>query len=226
MVNKMDLIQSIIAAIHNKNDIQKRDYLGASSIGRPCYRSIWYDYNHPEFASLSPNQKITFDIGKRLEGMILDYIEEAKIKIERPNEENGFLRVVSKECNKLQGHMDGIIYINGKPGVLEIKTANNASFNKFKNSNLRHWNDGYFMQIMAYIGMSKLEYAYVVALNKDTSEIHSEYVLFDEDVFQEIITKAEVIVKANEAPPRINKSPLYFICNMCKYKKVCHSNKD
>jgi hypothetical protein len=72
------------------------------------------------------------------------------------------------------------------------------------------------------MGMSGIHKAYIVVLNKDSSEISDELVEFDEVYYQTLRKKAAMIANANVAPPKINGSPLWFQCKMCKFNKVCH----
>ena len=72
------------------------------------------------------------------------------------------------------------------------------------------------------MGMSGIHKAYIVVLNKDNSEIADELVTFDPVFYETLRNKAAMIANANVMPPRINASPLWFQCKMCKFNKVCH----
>ena len=73
--------------------------------------------------------------------------------------------------------------------------------------------------------MTGLSNGVLIAINKDTSELHQEWVNFDEILYAELKQKAKRISLACEPPDKINKSPVYKICNRCKFKKICHGSE-
>lgn len=223
----MDLVKMIYDSIKVKEYEQRRDYLGASIIGRQCSRSIWYEYHGENSKAPSPTLTTIFEVGRRLEGLLIDYVEMTGIKVERPLHSNDYLFCQDKEIPELQGHMDAILHLNpGQKAVLEIKTTNAASFIKFKTKGLKHWDNTYYAQLITYMGMSNIDQGVLLAMNKDTSELHHEWITFDQTMYNELKTKALVIVSSNEEPPKINSSPLYYLCNRCKFIKLCHYNKE
>lgn len=203
---------------------EARRYIGASSIGKPCSREIWYGFHGVRGNLSSPELRRTFEIGKRLEGMVVDYIYKSDWTLERPSEKNNFLAVKDDEVSLFRGHMDGIIK---KPmqAVLEIKTAKDSSYKRFVKHGLKVWSEVYYAQIQAYMGMSDIELGVVVALNKETSEIHHEWVKYDDVFYHELRMKALAISSVGEPPEKINKSPLYYLCNRCQFKVTCHGGE-
>ena len=204
--------------VENKDEI--RDYLGASSIGHPCERSIWYRYNNHEAEPRSHKQLRTFAIGKKLEGVVLDCLEQAGLKIART-----WYDLKDSELPEFQGHVDAVwTEENGAAkAIIEVKTARDSSFNVFAKRGLKYWYPIYFAQIQSYMGMSGIHEGYVIALNKDTSEIHDERVLFDALYYEELKRKAARIMESDEVPDKINGSPMYFVCRGCSFKGICHS---
>lgn len=215
----MDLTTIITKAIHDTPSDVPRRYIGASSIGRPCERSIWYGFNGEMGEAVPAGLRTSFDIGKRLELLMLDYVEQAGIAVNRAPH-----RLHDLELPIFQGTPDAIItLLDDKPVVLEIKTAKSSSFNRFKNHGLIAWAETYYAQLQAYMGMGGYERGVLLAINKDSSELHHEWVDFDEIFYQELKVKARRIAEATEAPDKINRSPLYFVCRSCPFKVVCHS---
>lgn len=211
----------------------KRNYIGASAIGHPCSRKIWYEFNGYDGEPISEKLKFTFDIGKIIEKRILDYFDlylDGHNFVDYNNNE-----FQDKTIKKFQGTCDAVIrIITIEPDIkgsfsqliiLEIKTANNASFNKFKKDGLKIWNEQYYAQCQSYMGMSDIHQSILLAINKDTSEMHEEWIEYDDIYYQMLKQKAKDIIEAKEAPRRINNSPLFYICHMCKFKNICHSNQ-
>ena len=209
------LIENSSISTHEK----PRNYIGASSIGSMCSRSVWYGFHKPVKLLIEPRRRRTFDVGKSLEGLVLDWLERSGLTISRSwvdlNDKNVFL---------FRGHVDGMILENDEAiAIIEIKTAKDSSFRVFEKKGLRLWYPVYYAQVQSYMGMSGVHKAYVIAINKDTSELHDECVSFDEVYYESLVAKAKSIIESPEEPPqKISQSPLYFACRMCDYRGICH----
>ena len=218
----MDLSALILTAIEKRANDPHRRYIGASSIGQPCARAIWYGYHGAPSTDFSPTIRATFDVGKKLEELMLDYVELAGLEIVRPHVLNHWLFCGDKEVPVFQGHADALLAMpDGSKAILEIKTAKNSRFQGFKKNGLKEWAPGYYSQLQAYMGMRGLQKSVLLAINKDTSELHHEWIEFDSYHYNELRAKAHMISTADEPPDRINKSPLYHVCARCNYKDTC-----
>ena len=217
----MDLSGKILKAIEEKQSKEHRNYIGCSSIGNPCNRALWYAYHDAPSVEDKPQIKISFEIGKRLEDMILDYIEDAGIKVIRPHETNHWLLCRDSEITQFQGHMDAVLVLNDESVVLEIKTAKSSRFQLFVKNGLKKWSQEYYAQMQSYMGMRGYSKGVMLAVNKDSSELHHEWVDFDSYFYNELRAKAESIHEAEEPPERINKNSTYFMCARCRYKDTC-----
>jgi hypothetical protein len=214
------LTKMILRYQERVDDGDSRDYIGASSIGSDCMRQIWYQFKGIKAEKVPTKMRRTWAIGKRLEGLVVDWLDEAGITL-------GVLPVRtlrSKAVPAFQGHIDSVwIGRDGKfNAIIEIKTAKDASFKIFVKKGVKVWNPQYYAQIQAYMGMSGIHSTYILVLNKDNSDLSDELVTFDEEFYQKLETKALMISTAVVAPPKIHGSPLWYQCKMCKFNKVCH----
>ena len=213
-----NVLSKKIEKAQSRDDKQTRDYIGASGIGAECLRQIWYEYKGTKAEAVPTKIRRTWAIGRHLEGLILDWLADAKIEIART-----WIDIESEGMPFFRGHVDSVWMKKGKPfAIIEIKTAKDASFNIFVKKGLRAWSPQYYAQIQSYMGMSGIHKAYILVLNKDNSEISDELVEFNEVFYKSLQRKASMIASAEVAPPKINNSPLYFKCKMCKFNKVCH----
>lgn len=202
---------------HIKDDV--RDYIGASGIGHDCLRKIWYEFKGEECEDVPTKMRRTWAIGKHLEGLIVQWLEKSGIEIA-----TSWFDLRSDNVPFFRGHLDCVWTKNDEPhAIIEIKTAKDASFKLFVKNGLRAWNPQYYAQLQSYMGMSKIFSAYILVLNKDNSALSDEFVPFDEDFYKGIEDKALMIANAVIAPPRINGSPLWFQCKLCRFNRVCHS---
>ena len=207
-----------IEKYQSRDDRQTRDYIGASGIGAECLRQIWYEFKGTKAEAVPTKIRRTWAIGRHLEGLILDWLTESGIEIQRT-----WPDLQAIDMDYFKGHVDSVWMKKGKPfAIIEIKTAKDASYNIFVKKGLRTWNPQYYAQIQSYMGMSGIHSAYILVLNKDSSDICDELVTFDADFYESLRKKAQMIANANVAPPKINGSPLWFLCKMCKFNKVCH----
>lgn len=207
-----------IEKVQSRDDRQTRDYIGASGIGAECLRQIWYEFKGTQAEAVPTKIRRTWAIGRHLESLILDWLSQIGIEIQR-----SWIDLVADEMPYFKGHVDSVWMKKGMPfAIIEIKTAKDASYNIFIKKGLRTWNPQYYAQIQSYMGMSGIHKAYIMVLNKDSSDLADELVEFDPAFYQTLRNKAQMIANANVAPPKINGSPLWYQCKMCKFNKVCH----
>jgi hypothetical protein len=200
-----------------KNNEEKRTYIGASSVGHICERQIWYRYNGFDGEPISPTLQRTFEVGKRLEDMVLDYLEEAGLELVRT-----WWDLKDEMIPEFQGHCDAV-WKSATDAIIEVKTARDSSFRIFAKQGLMKWYPIYYSQLQSYMGMSGIKESYIIAINKDTSELHDERVLFDEGHYHFLQQKAQRIIDTKEVPAKVNNSPMYYVCKSCQFKTKCHS---
>ena len=196
-----------------------RNYIGASSIGSDCLRQIWYQYKGVKAEQVPTKFRRAWAVGKLLEGMILDWIEQTGLKIARV-----WYDLVDSDIPEFKGHMDSVwLNKNGEAkAIIEVKTAKHASFTIFKNKGCKAWSPQYYAQVQAYMGMSNIHKTYILVFDKDSCELFDELIEYDFEYYKSLKEKALIIVHANIPPPKIHGSPLFFKCKMCKFNKVCH----
>lgn len=207
-----------IESIQSQDDRPPRDYIGASIIGSDCLRQIWYEFKGFESADVPSKIRRTWDIGRALESTILGWIKETGIELA-----DTWHDLEAQGVPYFKGHVDSVWMKDGEVfAIIEAKTAKDSSFNKFVKSGLMTWNPQYYAQVQSYMGMSGIHIAYIIVLNKDSSDISDEMVTFDDAFYQGLIEKATMVASANSPPPKVNGSPLWYQCKGCKFNKVCH----
>lgn len=205
------ITEIIHKALASKRD-EKRNYIGASSIGRQCSRAIYYQLHDAPKEPIKPSLALTFVLGHTVEAMLLDWIESV-----HPIQRNvGLIGTI------IEGHADAIITMDGVDYILEIKTANSASFNQAKKNGVFRWRPQYFDQVQAYMGMAHVERAIVLVFNKDTSELYEELIAFDQLHYELIVERARQIKIAVEPPVKFSDSAMNFVCKFCEFRVHCH----
>lgn len=212
-------LSKLIDSYQSDMEDEARDYIGASSIGSDCLRQIWYQFKGVKAQRVPTKFRRAWAVGKRLEGLILDWLEEAGLEVSRT-----WFALSAKDMPYFKGHLDSVWTKDGQAiAIIEAKTAKDASFKIFLNKGVKVWNPQYYAQLQAYMGMSGMGSAYILVLNKDNSDLADELVNFDQAFYEKLCNKARMIYDAHIEPPKINDSPLYFKCKMCKFNKVCHN---
>ncbi len=162
-------------------------------------------------------------IGKKLEALVIEWLAVSGVEIELDTK-----TYFSKSVPMFQGHFDGIVTIKKKKYILEIKTAKDASFKIFVNKGAKVWNPQYYAQIQSYMGfvaenkINSIDSTYVLVLNKDNSDLCDELVTFEPEFYKNLEEKALMISQSHIPPPKINGSPLWYQCKMCKFRETCH----
>jgi len=220
-------MESIVGRITNalsnfkKND-KARNYIGASSIGHPCLRSIWYAANGTK-SEFNQNSLLIFEFGRLIELLVTKILSASDIEIIKPSKDNKNLAMASKDLPEFKGHADGVIVDGNHKYILEIKSANNSQFNQCIKHGVKEWKEQYYSQAQCYMQFSDSDAAIFIVINKDNSKIHVELIERDRGFYAMLHDKASRVKHAETPPDRIHNSPSYFICKMCSYKKTCFS---
>ena len=195
--------------------------LRMSNVGRPN-RQLWYDVNTDATAEeLGPDVMFRFLYGHVVEELLLFFVDLAGHKVE--------MQQAEVDVCGLKGHIDSVI--DGV--VIDIKTASDFSFKKFKDGKLAE-NDpfGYLAQLAGYEhGLKKQGGGFFVA-NKSTGEL----CLFRPDDLElpNIETRINNVreelkqdVPPTRCHPTIDKGKggnegLHSSCKWCSHKVACN----
>lgn len=233
-------IVSMIDAV-SKQEQEDRDYLGASAIGRPCEREIYYMTTH------TPKDEGS-EFPARIERVFMrghwseDYMASLLIKagfdlktspIDGVSSQYEVVYPYKDTCiYQCKGHLDGIITAKGIPGVpdgmrmvWEHKMLNNANFTKLKAKPLSFVKPVYYAQVQFYMAYMPKDLCMFTAMNADTMEILVKFVRPNPQFMVDLNAKIErllLALMAKEAPPRIPESDsAWSPCRFCSWKARC-----
>ena len=196
--------------------------LRMSNVGRPN-RQLWYDIkSNKDQEELSPAVIFRFLYGHVVEELLLFFVDLAGHKVEHQQAEVNVLG--------LKGHVDCII----DDVVIDIKSASDFSFRKFKDGKLSQDDPfGYLAQLAAYEhGFGKSGGGFLVA-NKSSGEIC--LYIPDELEVPNIESRLETVRTElkEDVPPRERCYPiiakgksgnmgLHNSCKWCRHKFQCN----
>lgn len=215
---------------------QRRNYIGASSIGRDCARALWYEFNG------FPRQPRKADLiwaaedGHRSEDLIASRLRKVRGITLWTHDDNGEQYGFSLLNDKYQGHADGVILglpqSPKTPHVWENKAKNDKDFATFakikaergEKETLERWNEQYYVQAQVMMHHFNLTRHYLTVCTPGGRHINSCRTEYKAEVALKALDRAMKLIEAKAEPPRISDKPDFFKCKWCEFKDVCHKN--
>ncbi len=218
------LLNELIEAAEPQN-VNERQYLGASSIGSECLRKVQYDWMCD--AQFPARTMDIFDRGhffeevsrRRLKSIGFKFAPKNRLKFETAG---GLLR----------GHADGIL-IDGPavpdliyPAIWEHKALQAKSWRAIERDGLTGIYEVYAAQIAIYQAclLDVTNPALFTVTNADNCERLHFLVPFDPVLAQIMSDRAVTVIEATRAGEllsRITEDPTDWRCRMCAHKDRC-----
>ena len=209
-------------------DIGPRSHLGASLIGHPCNRYLWYTFRWAFHKKHSGRMYRLFDRGHQEEKRFVKWLRGIGVEV-CDFAENGKQYRVSGCNGHFGGSLDGLaviptIYVpTGERILVEFKTSGTGSkkFGKMQNEGLKEAKPQHFSQVCVYGKKYNIKYVLYLMINKDTDDLYVELEEVDWAHAGDMERKAEYIINSQEAPPRMCKSESYWQAKYCDYLGIC-----
>jgi hypothetical protein len=203
--------------------------LGASQIGKECKRAAWYAFRWAKMERFDGRMLRLFDTGHLEEDRIIIDLKMAGVDVKATDPETG----KQWEFNDVNGHFvcrldaaaQGFIEAPATWHVCEFKTMSQKAFDEIAANGCQKAKPEYFCQVMTGMGMSGMERAALLCVNKNTDDIYIERIRFDKKEWTRILQLAKEIIFGREAPERIGTGPAYFQCKWCAFHGVCHGEE-
>ena len=203
-----------------------RPYLGASALGDPCHRRLWYGFRLAQPVFFSGRILRLFSTGHREEGRAVSDLRAIGAEVWDRDPATGGQFAIPPLCDgHLRGHADAVA--KGLPEMpdvavlIDFKTVSVKKLELLKDNGLRLQYPKYYTQAQIYMGGLDLQQAMYLFVAKDTDELHCEWMTFDETHYRQAIQKAERIIASDRPPIREYSSADYFECRWCDYKNLC-----
>jgi len=204
----------------------ERDYLGCSELGHVCERYLWFKFRKMCKSTFDGRMYRLFETGDAEESRLIKDLRDIGCEVHDVDENGKQFSVLALD-GKLSGHMDGCaLGIPEAPKtwhVLEFKTHNAKSFAKLQKDGAKQSKPQHYSQMMLYMGLSGMTRALYLAKNKDTDELYSERVRFNQEEFDALMNRAWHVINDEEPPCRISERKDYFECSWCAAKELCHN---
>ena len=214
---------------YEKNSENPRPHLGASEIGKPCDRDLWYGFRWASAKKFPGRVKRLLNRGKREEDLILEELRAIGVEVYEVDPDTKQQHQFSAHGGHFGGSCDAIG--RGFPeapktwAVAEFKTHNAKSFGELVKHGVGRAKPEHYAQMMVYMGLADLDRAIYISINKDTDDVYSEWIHFDKKVFDALMQRAKKVIDSETPLERVMDDPTWFQCKWCNNFGVCHENQ-
>ena len=218
-------VQAIYAHYEAKQDDGFRQHLGASLIGGPCDRALWYTFHWAARARHTGRMLRLFRTGDLQEDRMVSDLRSIGVKVMSVDPDTGAQWSLRDATGHFGGSMDAVAL--GFPEapetwhLVEFKTHNVKSFTALKKDGVRASKPQHFAQMMVYCYLAGLERAMYLAVCKDNDEIYQERLDADPAEGARLTARAARIVKSPVPLTRIANTSAWFECRFCDHHPVC-----
>lgn len=232
-----------------------RGYLGASQIGHPCHRKLFYSFRYcekkivnknsdPHDIEMELNRIKSVEDGRRQELLIIEnlrrvpgvevYSDDGTLDEHGNPNQIGFEMLLGHFRGHLDGVITGLLQAPKTPHVFEAKCRKEEFVRdlekkkqKFGEKNaLREWSPEYYGQAQIYMHAMELERHYLVCMSPGGRREISCRTDYNKKDAEALIEKAQRIIFDDEyLPPRMSNNREYFECKWCLYQEICHDGR-
>ena len=202
----MSKINKMIDHVMLSEPPKYRPYLGMSQIGNPDERMLWLNFRW----CLPPNKfeprvSRILELGNVIEDVVVDYLKKADGVEVFTEDKKGDQFKASLLGDHFSGHIDGVVKNlpehDDDSMVLEVKSSNDRRFNNLvSEGSYERWSLEYEAQVHCYMGSFKLPKSLALVYNKNNSDIYTEVIKYNHDLFVSLIEKAKRIITSPEPP--------------------------
>lgn len=203
-----------------------RPHLGASLIGGPCARALWYTFRWATKVRHSGRTLRLFRRGQNEETDLARDLRRAGIEVWTVDPSTGKQWQFSDVGGHVGGSIDGCV--RGIPEarktyhVLEAKTHNDKSFRDLEKNGLEKSKPEHYAQCILYMHWAGMRRTLYAAVNKNDDQIYVERVRYNAAKAKTLVSKAARVVRAPVPLERISEKPEFYLCKWCSYRHVCH----
>lgn len=206
-----------------------RTHLGASLIGRPCSRYLWYTFRWVQKPKFNGRMQRLFQRGHREEAWYIQMLEGIGARVEFEDTSGAQFRISGCEGH-FGGSLDAKLWLPEHYGlplmfINEYKTQGTGKFSKMTLHGVQIEKPEHFTQMSMYGWKNDAQYGVYMAVNKNDDDLHVEVVELDHALAQRSEAKAHAIIFTRTPPQKLSESIAHSVCGWCDFKGVCHQNE-
>lgn len=218
-------VAKIYQAYEHDAEEGNRPHLGASLIGHACERYLWLTFRWVDRKRFPGRMLRLFETGQLAEARFTANLRRIGVEVHDTTPDGQQWRV-SALGGHFAGSMDGACV--GLPEapkawhVVEYKTHGDKSFKDLQARGVEKAKPQHWAQMQTYMGLTGMERAFYMAVNKNDDTLYTERLEFDAVDFAKLMSRAERVISANEPPLKCSNDPSWFVCKMCDFHEHCH----
>lgn len=233
MKNKQ-IVEAIYGHYHSKYNGEFRPHLGASMGGDPCLRKLWYSFRWSTMVIHEGRMQRLFQRGHREEEYFQEDLTSIGIQVITGDEQGNQYRLVCPDNRHIGGSTDGYGEVKverfdglkkGEWLLVEMKTHNEKSFKLLNKDGVQITKPLHYSQMQIYMRWSGLNRALYIAVNKNTDELYTEIVQYNQAEAESVESRMISVVEAKEPPPKLHTDASRFECKYCDYNDICHTDR-
>ena len=213
-------VSAIFAWRERTADRSFRNHLGASAIGKPCDRELWFGFRWYRKPRFNGRMLRLFETGQLAEARFVRELRGIGAEVWPVDPLSGRQWRVSAHGGHFGGSLDGVcrgIPESSRPHVVEFKTHGIKSFaglaKGVKTAKPEHW-----VQMQVYMHLMDLDRALYLAVRKDDDGLYGERVKLDVKAAESALNRAERLIYGQRAPE--TRGP-EWACQWCSLSDVC-----
>lgn len=220
---KEDMASALIDQCYSKND----DKIGLrlSGIGYCLRKQAFNIHGFPKCRKLTPRAKMTFLQGDILEAVTVILAKSAGVDL---SDEQKTVTI-----NGVDGHIDGIVTIDGVRYIFECKSMNNRRWLGAKKDGIT--DSGYLAQGHSYAVAEGCVGVIWVCVNKDTGQMFEDIQETNPAIIQDVVNNINML-RESKSPFEFNQHPyeeetwyknptgnkiLKYPCTYCDFTVSC-----
>lgn len=209
-----------------------RNHLGASTLGEPCWRKLWYQFRWVKQERFDGRMMRLFNVGHSAEPRFVAYLKGIGFEVKEFDEDGKQFRI-SGAMGHYGGSLDGMCkaperYQLSEDIILSLsfKTNNTgAGYAKVADEALSKAKPMHWSQECQYGYKTSIKYCIYMIENKNDSDITFKVIELDWNYGAQLEKKASEIIFSKEPPPRISENPAMQDCKWCVYTDICHKGE-
>lgn len=209
-----------------------RNHLGASTLGKPCWRELWYDFRWVKEQRFDGRMMRLFNVGHSAEPRFVSYLRGIGFEVKEFDEDGKQFRMSGAQGH-YGGSLDGICKPPARYEIsenallsLSFKTNNTGKgYDKVAEEALSKAKPLHWAQECQYGYKYGIRYCIYMIENKNDSDITFKVIELDWNYGAQLEKKASDIIFSKEPPPRISENPALFDCKFCNHAGICHKGE-
>lgn len=207
--------------------------LGASQIGHPCERYLWYSFRGLVKSKFDGRMLRLFETGHLEEPRLVNELRGIGCEVFEVDLETGKQFEFTAHDGHFVCHPDAVaVGIPEAPAtwhICEFKTMggtedeSSKDFEKCIKNGVKLAKPQHYAQMMVGMGLFNLTRALYIAKKKSTDELYSERIKFDKDEFEKLMDRAHRVINASVPLERCAGRPDDFRCKFCDAYNLCWS---